>query len=275
MLGRHAMEGWDSVNVAIYLLGSVCRLIFGGAGSCVWRSTTVPMLIELNPGQGNYVACLSLRKTGGERERDLEESSVSCQAAWPPRQQNLEQIQAGLRTFCLLLANHAVNGNPVYPPFPEGLQMAMFGMGCFWGAERKFWQLPGVFSTQVGFSGGFTPNPTYKEVCTGMTGHVEVVRIVFDPQTISYEALLKIFWENHDPTQGMRQHQDVGTQYRSAIYSFGTEQLESALRSKAEYEQIYILEPLLGVFIINCTLFVFFQILPIARAFSSSCQSAD
>ncbi|XP_077193907.1 mitochondrial peptide methionine sulfoxide reductase-like isoform X5 [Paroedura picta] len=123
--------------------------------------------------------------------------------------------------------------------------MAMFGMGCFWGAERKFWQLPGVFSTQVGFSGGFTPNPTYKEVCTGMTGHVEVVRIVFDPQTISYEALLKIFWENHDPTQGMRQHQDVGTQYRSAIYSFGTEQLESALRSKAEYEQVLTRE-LLG-----------------------------
>ncbi|XP_015280318.1 PREDICTED: mitochondrial peptide methionine sulfoxide reductase-like [Gekko japonicus] len=118
------------------------------------------------------------------------------------------------------------------------MQMAVFGMGCFWGAERKFWQLSGVFSTQVGFSGGFTPNPTYKEVCTGKTGHAEVVRIVFDPQKISYEDLLKIFWESHDPTHGMRQHNDVGTQYRSAIYTFGPEQLESALRSKAVYEQV-------------------------------------
>ncbi|XP_048357142.1 mitochondrial peptide methionine sulfoxide reductase-like isoform X3 [Sphaerodactylus townsendi] len=125
----------------------------------------------------------------------------------------------------------------MYPPFPEGMQMAMFGMGCFWGAEKKFWQLSGVFSTQVGFSGGFTPNPTYKEVRTGMTGHTEVVRIVFDPQTISYKDLLKVFWENHNPTHGMKQYDDVGTQYRSAIYAFGTEQLQFALRSKAVYEQ--------------------------------------
>uniref|UniRef100_A0A8D0GVE6 Mitochondrial peptide methionine sulfoxide reductase n=1 Tax=Sphenodon punctatus TaxID=8508 RepID=A0A8D0GVE6_SPHPU len=131
-------------------------------------------------------------------------------------------------------AKHAVSGNPVSPPFPEGMQMALFGMGCFWGAERMFWKLPGVFSTQVGFSGGSTPNPTYKEVCTGLTGHTEVVRVVYDPQKINYEALLKAFWENHDPTQGMRQYKDVGSQYRSAIYTFGAEQKETALRSKAE-----------------------------------------
>ncbi|XP_032083690.1 mitochondrial peptide methionine sulfoxide reductase-like isoform X3 [Thamnophis elegans] len=117
------------------------------------------------------------------------------------------------------------------------MQMAIFGMGCFWGAERMFWKLSGVFSTQVGFSGGFTPNPTYKEICSGMTGHAEVVRVVFDPQKISYEKLLQFFWENHDPTQGMKQYEDIGTQYRSAIYTIGAEQLESALRSKAMYEQ--------------------------------------
>uniref|UniRef100_A0A8D0GTV9 peptide-methionine (S)-S-oxide reductase n=1 Tax=Sphenodon punctatus TaxID=8508 RepID=A0A8D0GTV9_SPHPU len=135
-------------------------------------------------------------------------------------------------------AKHAVSGNPVSPPFPEGMQMALFGMGCFWGAERMFWKLPGVFSTQVGFSGGSTPNPTYKEVCTGLTGHTEVVRVVYDPQKINYEALLKAFWENHDPTQGMRQYKDVGSQYRSAIYTFGAEQKETALRSKAAFEQV-------------------------------------
>ncbi|XP_053124242.1 mitochondrial peptide methionine sulfoxide reductase-like isoform X2 [Hemicordylus capensis] len=125
----------------------------------------------------------------------------------------------------------------MYPPYPEGMQMAIFGMGCFWGAERMFWKLPGVFSTQVGFSGGFTPNPTYKEVRTGMTGHAEVVRVVFDPQKISYEDLLKFFWEKHNPTQGMQQSGDIGTQYRSAIYTTGAEQLESALRAKAAYEK--------------------------------------
>ncbi|XP_048357141.1 peptide methionine sulfoxide reductase MsrA-like isoform X2 [Sphaerodactylus townsendi] len=148
-----------------------------------------------------------------------------------------EEALPGRSEATVVSANHAVNRNPMYPPFPEGMQMAMFGMGCFWGAEKKFWQLSGVFSTQVGFSGGFTPNPTYKEVRTGMTGHTEVVRIVFDPQTISYKDLLKVFWENHNPTHGMKQYDDVGTQYRSAIYAFGTEQLQFALRSKAVYEQ--------------------------------------
>ncbi|XP_074790724.1 peptide methionine sulfoxide reductase MsrA-like isoform X1 [Natator depressus] len=136
-----------------------------------------------------------------------------------------------------LRAKHAVSGNAMLPPFPEGMQMAIFGMGCFWGAERMFWKLPGVFSTQVGYAGGFTPNPTYKEICTGLTGHAEVVRVVYDPQKTSYEALLKAFWENHDPTQGMRQEEDVGTQYRSVIHTFGAQQRDAALKSKAMYQQ--------------------------------------
>lgn len=115
-------------------------------------------------------------------------------------------------------ARHYVNGNRLKPPFPEGMEMAMFGLGCFWGAERKFWQIDGVYSTAVGYAGGHTPNPSYEEVCSGMTGHAEVVRVVFDPQTVSYEQLLQVFWESHDPTQGMRQGNDVGSQYRSAIY---------------------------------------------------------
>uniref|UniRef100_A0A8C8VEV6 Mitochondrial peptide methionine sulfoxide reductase n=1 Tax=Pelusios castaneus TaxID=367368 RepID=A0A8C8VEV6_9SAUR len=134
-------------------------------------------------------------------------------------------------------AKHAVNRNSMLPPFPEGMQMAIFGMGCFWGVERMFWKLPGVFSTQVGYAGGFTPNPTYQEICTGLTGHVEVVRVVYDPQKISYEALLKVFWENHDPTQGMRQEVNVGTQYRSVIHTFGAQQKDAALRSKAMYQK--------------------------------------
>nr|XP_048682093.1 peptide methionine sulfoxide reductase MsrA 1-like isoform X2 [Caretta caretta] len=134
-------------------------------------------------------------------------------------------------------AKHAVSGNAMLPPFPEGMQMAIFGMGCFWGAERMFWKLPGVFSTQVGYAGGFTPNPTYKEICTGLTGHAEVVRVVYDPQKTSYEALLKAFWENHDPTQGMQQEEDVGTQYRSVIHTFGAQQWDAALKSKAMYQQ--------------------------------------
>ncbi|TRZ13538.1 hypothetical protein HGM15179_013589, partial [Zosterops borbonicus] len=123
-------------------------------------------------------------------------------------------------------------------PFPEGTQMALFGMGCFWGAERKFWRQKGVYSTQVGYAGGHTPNPTYKEVCSGRTGHAEVVRVVFEPQNISFEQLLKVFWENHDPTQGMRQGNDVGTQYRSALYTFSQEQMEAALKSKEEYQKV-------------------------------------
>jgi peptide-methionine (S)-S-oxide reductase len=126
---------------------------------------------------------------------------------------------------------HYVNGNPLQAPFPEGMELAMFGMGCFWGAERKFWEAPGVFTTAVGYAGGYTPNPTYKEVCSGMTGHNEVVRVVYDPEIISYQDLLKIFWEAHDPTQGMRQGNDVGTQYRSGIYTYTDEQKAAALAS--------------------------------------------
>ena len=130
---------------------------------------------------------------------------------------------------------HAVLGNPMLPPYPEGHELACFGMGCFWGAERKFWQAPGVWTTAVGYAGGHTPNPTYEEVCSGLTGHAEVVRVVFDPARIAYEALLKIFWESHDPTQGMRQGNDIGTQYRSAIYVYGGEQLAAARTSCEAY----------------------------------------
>ena len=133
---------------------------------------------------------------------------------------------------------HFVNGNRLQPPFPEGLQQAVFGLGCFWGAERKFWQLgDGVYSTAVGYAGGFTPNPTYEEVCSGRTGHTEVVLVVLDPAKISYEALLKTFWESHDPTQGMRQGNDIGTQYRSAIYTTSDAQMKAALASKDAYNK--------------------------------------
>jgi peptide-methionine (S)-S-oxide reductase len=132
---------------------------------------------------------------------------------------------------------HFVNGNRIVAPFPAGLQEAVFGLGCFWGAERKFWQLPGVYSTSVGYAGGITPNPTYDEVCTGLTGHTEVVKVVFDPAKTSYEALLKAFWESHDPTQGMRQGGDVGTQYRSAIYYATEEQRAAAERSREAYQK--------------------------------------
>ncbi|MES1025683.1 peptide-methionine (S)-S-oxide reductase MsrA [Gloeocapsa sp. BRSZ] len=132
---------------------------------------------------------------------------------------------------------HYVNGNALQPPYPDGMEIAMFGMGCFWGAERKFWQQDGVFITAVGYAGGITPNPTYQEVCSGMTGHNEVVRVVFDPKMVSYEQLLKIFWENHDPTQGMRQGNDVGTQYRSGIYVYSEAQKKSAEASKEAYQQ--------------------------------------
>ncbi|KAL4649201.1 mitochondrial peptide methionine sulfoxide reductase-like isoform X1 [Arapaima gigas] len=132
---------------------------------------------------------------------------------------------------------HHVNGNQTTPPFPEGMQMAMFGMGCFWGAERKFWSQKGVYSTQVGYAGGFTPNPTYEETCTGKTGHAEVVRVVFDPTAVTYNNLLKVFWESHDPTQGMRQGNDVGTTYRSAIYTYSPEQMNLALKSRDEYQK--------------------------------------
>ncbi len=131
---------------------------------------------------------------------------------------------------------HYVNGHRIAPPFPAGLEQAVFGMGCFWGAERKFWEAPGVYSTAVGYAGGYTPNPNYREVCTGMTGHTEVVLVVFDPKATSYDAILKIFWESHDPTQGMRQGNDSSTQYRSAIYTFTPEQKRAADASRAAFQ---------------------------------------
>jgi peptide-methionine (S)-S-oxide reductase len=132
---------------------------------------------------------------------------------------------------------HTVSGNAVIGPFPEHLQVAVFALGCFWGAERRFWQTDGVWSTSVGYAGGFTHNPSYDEVCSGKTGHTEVVQVVFEPEKISYEALLKVFWEAHDPTQGMRQGNDVGTQYRSAIYTLSEQQLTQALASKDMYQR--------------------------------------
>jgi peptide-methionine (S)-S-oxide reductase len=134
-------------------------------------------------------------------------------------------------------STHWVNGNAIKPPFPAGMETAIFGLGCFWGAERTFWQLPGVYSTAVGYAGGPTPNPTYQEVCSGMTGHNEVVLVVFDPKKVSYEALLKTFWESHDPTQGMRQGNDVGTQYRSGIYLTSPAQRRAAEESRRAFQQ--------------------------------------
>jgi peptide-methionine (S)-S-oxide reductase len=133
--------------------------------------------------------------------------------------------------------SHFVSGARLSPPFPPGTELSMFGMGCFWGAERKLWQTKGVYSTAVGYAAGITPNPTYREVCTGRTGHNEVVRVVFDPAVISYEALLRLFWENHDPTQGMRQGNDVGTQYRSGIYVYGDAQRRAAEASREAYQR--------------------------------------
>jgi peptide-methionine (S)-S-oxide reductase len=134
-------------------------------------------------------------------------------------------------------ARHDVLGTPLQPPFPDGLEQAVFGLGCFWGAERKFWQLDGVYTTAAGYAGGLTPNPTYEEVCSGRTGHTEVVLVVFDPSKISYDALLRAFWEAHDPTQGMRQGNDVGTQYRSAIYTYSEDQQKLAEESLAMYQE--------------------------------------
>ena len=134
-------------------------------------------------------------------------------------------------------STHYVNGHPLQPPFPGGMESAMFGLGCFWGAERKFWQLEGVYTTAVGYAAGITPNPTYQEVCTGMTGHNEVVLVVYDPRVISYEQLLKVFWENHNPTQGMRQGNDTGTQYRSGIYTYSPQQKQLAEKSRSIYQE--------------------------------------
>jgi len=146
-----------------------------------------------------------------------------------------EKTLPGRDTAMPVTEPHVVLGTPIQPPFPEGIETAVFGMGCFWGAERLFWQLPGVYTTAVGYAGGTTPNPTYQETCSGMTGHTEVVLVAYDPTRISYDELLKVFWEGHDPTQGMRQGNDVGTQYRSAIYVTTPAQQEAALASKARY----------------------------------------
>jgi peptide-methionine (S)-S-oxide reductase len=153
-------------------------------------------------------------------------------AALPTPEQALPGRAAPISTA----AAHFVNGNPLKPPFPVGLEEAVFGLGCFWGAERKFWQTPGVWTTAAGYAGGLTPNPTYEEVCSGRTGHTEVVRVIFDPKTVAYEALLKVFFENHDPTQGMRQGGDTGTQYRSAIYTTSGAQMQAAQAALKTYD---------------------------------------
>ncbi len=147
------------------------------------------------------------------------------------------EVLPGRATKMPVAKAHFVNGNPLVPPFPEGTELALFGLGCFWGSERKFWQAPGVYSTAVGYAGGLTPNPTYEEVCSGMTGHNEVVLVAFDPKRTSYEDLLKIFWESHDPTQGMRQGNDVGTQYRSGIYVYSPAQRRQAEASLKAFQR--------------------------------------
>jgi peptide-methionine (S)-S-oxide reductase len=148
-----------------------------------------------------------------------------------------ERALAGRENPMPVTNRHLITGNPIAPPFPDHLQQALFALGCFWGAERKFWQYPHIFSTAVGYSGGYTPNPSYEEVCTGQTGHTEVVSIIYDPALIHYEQLLQVFWQAHNPTQGMQQGNDVGTQYRSAIYTTSQEQLDIALASKQQYQQ--------------------------------------
>jgi peptide-methionine (S)-S-oxide reductase len=150
---------------------------------------------------------------------------------------NAAEALAGRDAPVRFTNRHAVNGQPIAPPFAAGLEEAVFALGCFWGAERKFWQTAGVVTTAVGYAGGHTPNPTYEEVCSGRTGHTEVVRVLFDPAKVSYEALLKVFFENHDPTQGMRQGNDIGTQYRSAIYTTSTAQLAAATAAAQAYSQ--------------------------------------
>jgi peptide-methionine (S)-S-oxide reductase len=149
-----------------------------------------------------------------------------------------EQALPGRSARMPVPERHHVSGHRLAPPFPEGTELAMFGLGCFWGAEKAFWKVPGVYSTSVGYAAGHTPNPTYEEVCTGLTGHNEVVRVVFDPKAVSYAELLRVFWETHDPTQGMRQGNDVGTQYRSGIYATSPEQRRQAEASRDAYQKV-------------------------------------
>ncbi|MBK8816164.1 MAG: peptide-methionine (S)-S-oxide reductase MsrA [Methylococcaceae bacterium] len=150
---------------------------------------------------------------------------------------NPDNCLPGRDTPMPVINRHYVLGNPIAPPFPENMETVLFGLGCFWGAERKFWQYPGIFSTSVGYSGGITPNPTYKEVCTGLTGHNEVVRVVFDPSIVCFDDLLSLFWQSHNPTQGMSQGNDIGTQYRSAIYTSNPAQWDAAVKSRDHYQQ--------------------------------------
>jgi peptide-methionine (S)-S-oxide reductase len=161
-------------------------------------------------------------------------------AFWRPKLMSVvtpEEALPGRETAMPVPEKHDVLGHPIAPPFPDGLERAEFGMGCFWGAERIFWEAPGVYTTAVGYAGGSTPNPTYEEVCSGRTGHTEAVLVVFDPQITSYEQMLKLFWEGHDPTQGMRQGNDVGTQYRSAIYYADEEQRAAAEASRDAFQE--------------------------------------
>ncbi len=151
---------------------------------------------------------------------------------------SVEQALPGRSEPIVVLGAHHVNGNPLEGPWPDGTELALFGMGCFWGAERLFWETPGVYSTAVGYAGGHTPNPTYREVCTGATGHTEAVLVAYDPDVVSYDELLRVFWEGHDPTQGMRQGNDVGTQYRSAIYTYTDDQLSAAKESRDRYQTV-------------------------------------
>ena len=156
----------------------------------------------------------------------------------PMRMPTREEALPGRAQRMPVAAAHFVLGHPIAPPFPDGLERALFGMGCFWGAEKKFWQTHGIYTTAVGYAGGLTPNPSYEEVCSGLTGHNEVVLAVFDPRATPYDQLLRVFWENHDPTQGMRQGNDVGTQYRSGIYVYGAAQRRAAEASREAYQKL-------------------------------------